>query len=152
MKHMVLVLVFLLAGCTSSIDVPENQYAVLFRFGEIQSSTPGPAIIDKTVFIEHVVLIDKLFELKVDEGRYVVRYEVTDPERYYKVTGGNRAISGILETELERLSLQGTAIHTQSQLHEVIDDMELPIHIVGRPNQAVNGTPTTLRSVAAHYR
>ena len=112
---------------------------------------PG-AKLDKTVFIEHVVVIDKLFELSVNNGRYVVLYEVTDPEHYYKVTGGNRTISDVLKKELERLSRQGTAIHTQSQLHEVIDDMNLPIHIVERPNQAVNGTPTTLRSVAAHYR
>ena len=134
MRYTILALVLLLSGCTSSIDIPEDQYGLLFRFGEIQTSASGPAKIDKAFFIEHVVLIDKLFELKMDEGRYLVRYEVTDPKRYYKVTGGNRTISGILGRELARLSLRGKAIHTQSQLHEVIEDMNLPIHIVEGPN------------------
>jgi hypothetical protein len=149
MKYFILAIALLLTGCTTVIDIPEDKHGVLLRFGEIRGSVAGPAKLHKTVLIEHIVLINKVFELKVNEGQYAIRYKVTDPERYFRMMGGNRSILVLLERELAKRSLKGEAVHSEEQLLGIIKSVDLPIIVVKEPNQAFNRTATPLRYLAA---
>jgi hypothetical protein len=131
-----------LNACTSSVHVPAEKYGLLFRLGEIKQTAPGPATLDKVFMMEHVILIDKEYTIELNNGQYVVRYEVVDPGTYFQTVHGNDSILGLLEKELARQSLRGNATDSQAKLHTLIESMKLPIKVLRVTKRAAGSYPS----------
>ncbi|MDH5785111.1 MAG: hypothetical protein OEZ16_05800 [Chromatiales bacterium] len=128
-KTLFLTIVLFLTSCTQSIDVPTDKYGILFRLGKIENTTLGPSKLQKTVFIESVLLINKTYTVELIEGQYSIKYTVIDPEAYFKEVRGNNSILVLLEKELAKHALSGQSITSKEQLHKIIENMNLPIII-----------------------
>jgi hypothetical protein len=130
MKRVFLFVPLLLLGaCTSSVAIPADKYGVLLRFGEIKEAVQGPAMLDKAFAVEHVILINKEYSIKLNNDQYLVRYQVVDPKRYFLLVHGNGSILELVEKELARQSLQGKAVASEAKLHALIESMKLPIRV-----------------------
>ncbi|HQS60041.1 MAG TPA: hypothetical protein PKZ37_16815 [Gallionellaceae bacterium] len=120
-------LVFL-SACSKTIDIPKEEYGVLLRLGEIQSSVSGPATLEKAFLIESVRFIEKKKKFELGNGKYIIEYEILDPEEYYKLMG-NRSMEEILEKRIAKQALNGKAINSKYDLFEIIDSIKLPIKL-----------------------
>jgi hypothetical protein len=120
---------FILTGCSQQIDVPENQYAILFHMGEIKKTVSGPVTIEKGFMFEHVRFINKKDSVELGGGRFIVHYSVSEPEMYYRVIGSNCKLYSLIEKELARQALDGKIVNTPELLFNMIKDMSLPIDL-----------------------
>ncbi|OYY40383.1 MAG: hypothetical protein B7Y56_15950 [Gallionellales bacterium 35-53-114] len=98
------------------------------RLGEIQSSVSGPATLEKAFLIESVRFIEKKKKFELGNGKYIIEYEILDPEEYYKLMG-NRSMEEILEKRIAKQALNGKAINSKYDLFEIIDSIKLPIKL-----------------------
>lgn len=122
-----------LSACSRTIEVPKDQFGVLLYMGEIKSSVSGPAKLEKGFLFSYVSLINKREKIELNNGKYIIEYEVIDPEQYYKLMGGNRTILGSLEKEIAKQAINGKAIKSIYDLYELIDNLKLPIRILKNP-------------------
>lgn len=119
-----------LTACTRTVEVPENQFGVLLYMGEIKGSVSGPAKLEQGFLFGSVRLINKRERVELNNGKYIIEYEVVDPEQYYEMMGGNRNILEFLEKGIAKQALNGKAIKSVYDLYEIIDNSKLPIKII----------------------
>lgn len=114
----------ILSGCSRSIEVPEGKFGVLMRFGKIESYVSGPSVIDKAIFTESVVFVDKDSEVLVQNGAFRITYTVTNPKQYYARFGSGQArLQQLIE---KKIAEEGKE---KRNLLDVIKNMDLPISI-----------------------
>jgi hypothetical protein len=118
---------FLLVGCSQSIDVPKDNYGLLLKMGKIEKTVSGPATIEKGFIFEQVKFISKKDTLELARGKFVVHYSVKEPERYYQKIGSSCQFYRLVEKELARYALDGKVVNTHVLLFEMIEGMGLPI-------------------------
>lgn len=122
-----LVCLFLLTGCSQSVDVPEDQYGLLFRMGKIEKTVSGPATLEKGFMLEHVSFINKRDSVELGGGKFTVHYSVSEPELYYRVIVSNCQLYSLIEKELASYALDGKVVNTNTLLFEMVKAMGLPI-------------------------
>lgn len=123
----ILVPLFLLTGCSQQVDVPEDQYGILFRMGKIEKTVSGPATLEKGFMFEHVTFIDKKDSVELGGGKFIVKYSVSEPEKYHRAIGSSCRLYSKIEKELARYALDGKVVNTSALLFEMINGMDLPI-------------------------
>ena len=123
----ILLALFMLTGCSKSVDVPEEKYGILFRMGKIEKTVSGPATLEKGLMFEHVSFIKKKDSVELGGGKFIVHYSVTEPEMYYHVIGSSCKFYSLIEKELARHALDGKIVNTNALLFEMIKGMGLPV-------------------------
>jgi len=112
--HASTITVVLLSGfvsaCSSSIDVPNGQYGVKTRMGEVVEVITGPAATSRQPFLEHVVVFPRRNEVDIkrpDGPPIRLSVEVTDAKKFYFLAKGDfEILAGYCERNTEHLSRQ----------------------------------------------
>ena len=117
--------VIVLGGCTRQIEIPEGKFGVLLHLGEVESFVSGPGVIEKRMYLDTIVLIDKKSEIILNQGMYRLKYEVTDPVMYYKKF---RSDSDRLRVLVEN-KISNNNSTKKNNISELIHDMKLPLAV-----------------------
>ncbi|HET7611235.1 MAG TPA: protease modulator HflC [Rhodanobacteraceae bacterium] len=132
MKYAIPVIVILLAllGANGIYVVGQGHAALLTRFGHIEASDIGPGLHFKLPFVEDVTTYDTRAivmrsepeDYKTEDGDpvrvgFFVRWQVADPEAWFKATSGDDLQVTQQMTPVVRAALRAeTARHSQAEL------------------------------------
>jgi len=123
----IFLVLFTLSACSETVKVPEDKFGILFRLGEIKTSVSGPATLEIN-FLNTVHLVNKEDKIELGNGKFIIRYRIADPIKYYLTTGDNKPnLVKIIEKKLVNYALKGEPVNTKEHLYKMIEDMGLPI-------------------------
>lgn len=123
------IIIFCLIGfvnaCSKGVNIPPDKYGVLLRFGRVEAYAGGPAAMDKQLFVESVILLNKRNEFVINGTRY--SYFITDPAKYYKLYGNG-------SERLQKYIAKNVKKHTSKRAHQYIEELiereSLPINLL----------------------
>jgi hypothetical protein len=124
----ILFVLFTLSACSEIVEVPEDKFGILFRLGEIKTSVSGPATLEINRILNTVYLVNKEDKIVLGNGKFVIRYKIADPIKYYLNAGASKLILvELIEKKLANYALKGKPVNTKELLYKMIRNMGLPI-------------------------
>ena len=91
----------------------------------------GPGNINKAIFLESVILMNKKDKIKLGKEKgHEIHYTIIDPVKYYVTLGiGNHGLLELVEKQIVTNALSGKVVNNKEQIYKMIEKMNLPIEL-----------------------